>query len=127
VCAVVTTPPAGARPAKPALPGGGFGNLMQSFDATEYRGRMIRLRASLRLDSVSRNDRAQMWVRVDCVQGMACGFDNMDDRPVRSATWKNAEIRVRVPEDAVTIYFGVMSLGHGRAWIDEISLESGPK
>ena len=118
VCAVVTTSAARA---------GRFGNLMQTFEAAAYRGRIVQLRASLRLEASSKHDKAQMWVRVDCVQRRACGFDNMDDRPVRSANWKSAEIRVRVPEDAVTINFGVMSLGHGRAWIDEISFATGPK
>src|SRR6267142_4944005 len=39
----------------------GFGNLMQSFDATPYRGKRVRLRAAVRADG-----RAQLWLRVDC-------------------------------------------------------------
>jgi hypothetical protein len=126
VCAVVTTPPPGDGK-KPPQQGGPFGNLMQTFEARAYRGKTIRLRASLRLDPSSKNDRAQMWVRIDCEQGTMCGFDNMDNRPVRSDKWKSAEIKLRVPESAVTINLGVISIGHGRAWVDEMTFESGPK
>lgn len=112
-CVVVTTPPHG---------GAQFGNLMQSFDATAYQGKTIHLHASLRLEASSRNDRAQMWLLVDCDDDSVCGFDDMGDRPVRSAKWKNADILVQVPWEAVKINIGLMSLGNGRAWIDEITL-----
>jgi hypothetical protein len=127
VCAVVTTPPPGTDRKKPPQQGGPFGNLMQTFEARAYRGKTIHLRASLRMEASSKGDRAQMWVRIDCEQGTACGFDNMDNRPVRSDKWKSAEIKLRVPESAVTINLGVISVGHGRAWMDEMTFESGPK
>jgi hypothetical protein len=46
----------------------------------------------------------------------------MQDRPVRSAKWKSADIVVQVPWEAVKINIGLISLGHGRAWIDEVTL-----
>jgi hypothetical protein len=112
-CAVVTTPPRG---------GTQFGNLMQTFDAAAYLGKTIHLHAALRLEASSSGDTAQMWLRVDCDQNRVCGLDNMGDRPVRSAKWKNADISVRVPLEAVKINIGLVSLGHGRAWMDEVTL-----
>ena len=118
VCAVVTTPPRG---------GAQFGNLMQTFDAAAYRGKTIHLHVALRLDASSRGDTAQMWLRVDCDQNRMCGFDNMDNRPVRSTKWKDADISVRVPLKAVKINIGLIAVGHGRAWMDEVTLTSTDK
>src|SRR6185295_13366910 len=47
----------GAGPAPP------FGNLMQAMDATPFRGRRVRFRASVRMEGVM--GRAQLWMRVD--------------------------------------------------------------
>jgi hypothetical protein len=127
VCAVVTTPPQVAGQKKPPQQRDPFGTLMQTFEARAYRGKTVHLRASLRMEASSKGDKAQMWMRIDCEQEMICAFDNMNNRPVRSDQWKSAEIKLRVPESAVTIDFGVMSIGHGRAWMDEMTFESGPK
>jgi hypothetical protein len=47
----------------------------------------------------------------------------MDNRPVLKSDWSWAEITAEIDEDAETIYFGVMSFGGARAWIDDISFE----
>jgi hypothetical protein len=124
-CAVVTAPV--------NVPGQN-GNLMQSFSAEAYRGKTVRLRAWLKLEQFFQTaagplrfpdaeDRAQLWLRVVRTNSRAGFSDSMDDRPVRSSEWSRAEINAEIDEDAKTIYFGVMSFGGARAWIDDISFE----
>ena len=48
--------------------------------------------------------------------GQAGFFDDMKDRPVRSAEWTPCEIVSKVDEDATFINFGVVSVGRGRVW-----------
>ena len=72
------------------------GNLMQSFSATAYRGKTVRLRAWLRLEAAAPDDRAQMWLGVDRANNGKGFFDNMNDRPVVSAEWTQCEIQTRV-------------------------------
>jgi hypothetical protein len=100
------------------------GNLMQSFSATAYRGKTVRLRAWLRLEASAPEDRAQMWLSVDRANDRKGFFDNMNDRPVVSADWTLCEIQTRVNDDATFIKFGVMSMGHGRVWVDSVSFET---
>jgi hypothetical protein len=116
-CAVIAGPP------KP--PQDSFGTLMQTFDAASYRGQTIRLNAELRVEAAKRGDRLQMWVRVDRPNRQLGFFDNMNRRPVRSAEWKNVEIKGRVDDDALTINIGVLIIGAGRGWIDEVSFAAG--
>ena len=60
------------------------GNLMQSFKATAYRGKTVRLSAWLRLDATEPEDRGQMWLGIDRPADEKGFFDDMSDRAVRS-------------------------------------------
>jgi erythromycin esterase len=50
-------------------------------------------------------------------------FDNMTDRLIQSSEWKFYEIRGTIDADAVRLDYGVMVLGDGKAWVDNVSLE----
>lgn len=99
-----------------------FGNLMQSFDAKPWRSLPIRLRAAIRVAGAE--TRAQMWLRVDRPNREPGLFDNMDDRPVRSAEWSVHEITGVVDPDAEYLNVGVMLFGPGEVWIDAVELEA---
>jgi C-terminal processing protease CtpA/Prc len=96
-----------------------FGNVMQSFDATPYRGKRIRYRAAVKVASGT----AQMWLRVDRPDRMMGLFDNMDNRPIRPGDWQYVEITGDVERDAVKMNIGMMVVGAGKASIDDVSLD----
>jgi hypothetical protein len=99
-------------------------SLMQSFSAAAYRGKTVRFRASLRLEAFDPEGRAQMLLSVDRANRQAGCFDNMSDRPIRTAEWKPFEIVCRVEPDATFINFGVIALGLlTRVWVDDVSFE----
>jgi hypothetical protein len=97
------------------------GNLMQSFKATAYRGKVVRLSAWLRLDPDSPDDHGQMWLSIDRSGDKKGFFDDMSDRAIHTTGWTLREIQARVDEDATFIKFGVMSIGRGRVWVDHVS------
>lgn len=101
-----------------------FGNLMQVVEAGPWRDRPIRLRARVRLESEDPAARAQLWLRVDRASGAMGLFDNMGDRPIRSAEWTECLIEGSVDPDAESLNVGVMLLGRGRLWIDAVELEA---
>ena len=104
-------------------PGFGFGNLMQAVDATPFRGRRVRFRAAVRLETADPSARAQLWMRVDRGENKPGFFDNMGDRPVTDSEWKYYEIVGDVEDDAAVLNFGMILLGRGKAWLDDISVE----
>ena len=113
------------RSEKVASPGP-FGNLMQYLDAAGYRGRQVRLRASVRIESAGA--RAALWLRVDRPNKQTGFFDNMMDRPIVSSDWASYEINGEVIEDATGIAFGVMLVGgEGTVYIDNVSFEAAGK
>lgn len=99
-------------------------NLMQSFSAKAYRGRTVRFRASIRVEASAPEDHAQMWLSVDRSNDQKGFFDNMSDRPIRSGTWTSSEIVTRIFDDATFIKFGIMSIGRGRVWVDDVAFET---
>jgi hypothetical protein len=127
-CALVMVPRNVPRP---------VGNLIQSFSAAAYVSKTVRLRAWLRLETFfmtaigfripDPEDRAQMWLNVERANRRNGFSDNMDDRPVKSTGWTLCEITGEVDDDARFINFGVMSIGGGRVWVDDVSFEVIPR
>ncbi len=99
-----------------------FGNLMQAIDATQLRGRRVRFRAAVRMEGDDPAARAQLWLRVDRPEKQMGFFNNMDDRPVRSGVWQYYEIVGDVEDDATVVNVGMMLIGKGKAWLDDVSL-----
>ena len=104
--------------------GNAFGNIMQALDATPYRGKRIHFHASLRLQAASPGDQARIWLRVDRAGGVMGLFDNMNDHPlmVSDKVWHDCDIVGDVEADAAQINIGLLLIGTGKAWMDNISL-----
>ncbi len=99
---------------------GGFGTMMQSIAADDYRGQRIRMSAWVRSEQV--DDWAGLWMRVDGV-GSMLAFDNMEDRAITGDTvWSEHRIVLDVSEHAEKIAFGILVSGPGTVWLDDVSL-----
>ena|SRR5712691_586235 len=98
-----------------------YGTLMQTFYARPFRGRRVRLRASVRTQ-MEGAARAGLWLRSDRKDRV--GFvDHMRDRPITVDRWQDYEIVGDVSPDAETISLGLWLMGRGRAWIDSLKFE----
>lgn len=109
--------------ARPEVRASGFGTLMQSFRADDYRGKRLRLRASVRLRDV--RGWAGLWMRIDGPDDETLGFDNMQSRPLQGTndTWRAVQVVLDVPTTSESISFGILLSGTGETWIDDIRLE----
>jgi hypothetical protein len=109
--------------AKPsAMEGEGFGTLMQQFSASQYAGKRVRLRASVKAEGV--DDWAGLWMRVD-KGSTSVGFDNMQDRPIKgTTTWQDYDVVLDVPQDATLIAFGILLSKSGSVWLNGVKFET---
>jgi hypothetical protein len=101
-----------------------FGTILQSFDATEYLGKRVRMSAFVKADKIK--DWAGLWMRVDGEgkENRTLSFDNMQSRPIKGTLdWKNYEIVLDVPEASKSITFGILLSGAGQAWLDDFKFE----
>jgi hypothetical protein len=105
------------------LKASGFGTLMQTFKADDYRGKRLRMSGYVRAADVA--DSAGLWLRVDGLKGEVLSFDNMRERPITgTADWKKCEIVLDVPEASQQIAFGLLLSGTGQVWMDDVKFEA---
>jgi len=101
-----------------------FGTLLQEFNAARYRGRTVRLHATLRLQHAGKENFARLWLRPGGA-GEPLNAQNLsqhlDYREVRSSDWTGLEIVRKIDEDIEEIAIGVMLTGKGRVTIDDLS------
>ena len=100
----------------------GFVSLMQTVPADALRGRQIRLSGQVRAATRDATGAAALWLRVDRPNQAVGFFDNMGNRPIRSAAWAEYAIEGTVADDATSIALGAMASGAVSADFDAISL-----
>lgn len=110
----------------PAIKETRFACLMQSVVADGWRGRRVRLTASLRTEDA---DAGTIWMRVDARPGAVLQFDNMLKRHEHGALrgtigWTERSIVLDVPPEAASIHYGFLLQNHGRVWARLFRLES---
>lgn len=98
-----------------------FGNIMQAFDATPFRGKHIVFEGWVRCQAPA-NGAAQLWLRVDRPGGKMGFFDNMGDRPIHDDQWKKYQISGDIAPDAQVINIGLMIRGGAAAWADGLAI-----
>jgi hypothetical protein len=102
--------------AGPQVTGNGSGTLLQHFDATPYREKMMRLRAWVRFEG-KRTGRIRVLFTAD---GEKKSADYVQKGGVNEAEWTLAEVKGKVPKDAIEIHIGVSLSGKGTPWIDDV-------
>ena len=100
----------------------GFGTLMQTISAKNFRGKTITMRGMLKTEGVKKW--TGFWLRIDSNDKKVLGFDNMQNRKIKgTADWTSYEITLHVPEHAETLNFGALLVGTGKIWFDDLSFE----
>lgn len=108
---------------RPDANGSGFGTVMQTISARDYRGQRVRFSAQLRPRGV--DEGAGLWFRVDGADGKVLAFDNMQSRPVLGTQdWKVYDVVVDVPEQGERIAYGVLLIGKGRLGVDDLRFDT---
>ncbi len=101
----------------------GFGTWMTQIEADKYIGTRLRLSGYVKSNEVE--DWVSLWMRVDAADTTTLSFDNMEDRPIKGTTkWKKYEIVLDIPENSTGIFYGIMLIGKGQAWVDGLQLET---
>jgi hypothetical protein len=100
----------------------GFAALTQVISAQRYVGQRVRFRAKIKTRGVS--NWAGLWMQVQAKQRPNAAFYNSSDQGIKGDTdWQVRSVTLDVPEDGVSIAFGVVNSGNGQVWIDELSFE----
>lgn len=109
-------------------PSKGFGTMMQSFDATDYAGKRLRLSGWVKAKGVA--GWAGLWMRVD--DGSApvkiLAFDNMQSRAIKGTLdWAHHNVVLDVAPEAKAISIGILLSGQGSVWVSDVKVEVVPE
>lgn len=86
----------------------------------DFDGETIEFSGFLRTESVS--GFAGLWMREDGPGG-AVQFDNMQNKQLKGTTeWTEYTIKLPLDKRAKTLFFGVILVGEGKVWIDDLRL-----
>jgi len=104
---------------------GEFASYMQSVLAGKFRGKRLRLRASLASQTA---DSGFIWMRVDDGHNNILRFDNMTKRPENGPLhgthdWAERHIVLDIPEPAHAIHYGFLLKGRGTLWAKDFRLD----
>jgi hypothetical protein len=99
----------------------GFGTLMQSVRAEQYRGKRVRLSGFVKSQDVG--GWAGLWMRVDQGKDIVA-LDNMQNRSIKgNIGWQRYEVVLDVPQDSTGISFGVLLEGAGEVWLSNTKFD----
>src|SRR5690606_31968926 len=98
--------------------------LMQSVDASDFRGKRMQLSASLGADGVDGG--VTLWCRVDGPLG-SLRFENLEryesDGPLTGdVDWTQRRIVLDIPQEATTLNYGFYLKGRGKGWSKDFAL-----
>jgi C-terminal processing protease CtpA/Prc len=99
-----------------------YGSVMQSVEAEPYLGKRVLLRAAIKAEITSDSGSAHLWIREHLIHDQDGHFDMMEDSPIVVNFWDHYEIEAEISPYAKQINFGLVLIGTGRAWIDDVSL-----
>jgi hypothetical protein len=105
-----------------------FGHLKQMCGIDpDFRGKRIRMTAWVK-SALRGNSIGRLELDVIGSWGWYCKwngtFDNMAKRPIVGETdWQQYSLVVDVPEESVSMNFGLLLIGAGKVWLDEINFE----
>jgi hypothetical protein len=98
---------------------GKFSFLHQIYEADQFRGKQVKLRANVR---VSGNGYARLLVRIHRMDGSTSFRDDMGAHPIQPGPWAFYEINAPIPMDARDIELGMQDFDQALAAIDQISV-----
>jgi pimeloyl-ACP methyl ester carboxylesterase len=94
----------------------------KAIDAANYAGHNFRLTAKVRTELSDDSAAAHLWARVDKSKGSGF-FDNMDDRPIRTANWKSYTVQGTIDSGATRLAFGMYCNYNGKFYFDDVKLD----
>lgn len=100
------------------------GAVLQIVSAKPMLGKKIIFSSVVRTELVPPSGQAQLWMVVEGYDGKPIKSYTMNDNPIKNSEWKVYSIEAEVPEDANTIRLGLILIGDGKAYFDDVKLYS---
>ena len=85
-----------------------------------YEGKEVELRAYIKLDNMK--GYTSFLLHADGANGMLAYYNDTSTRLKGTADWKEYSIKLKMPDGAQKIQFGLNAYGNGRIWVDDFRI-----
>ncbi|WP_169796719.1 erythromycin esterase family protein [Chondromyces crocatus] len=101
-----------------------IGMLVQKVDAAPYQGQRVRLDVAVRTARLAPRSRARLFLEVVGTNRQMFRYVDTLERPITGTTWRDHTLEIDVPADATTLTMGLMLVGEGQAFFDDVRLKA---
>jgi erythromycin esterase len=112
------------RRAAPAGYSETYGELRQRVNASAWRGQRLTFSAAVRLEPTTPASRAYLWIQLQNGLSQLIIQRSTADSPITAPEWREYELEIDVPEDAESVWYGIVVVGPGPAWVDTVRLRT---
>lgn len=96
--------------------------LIQTIRASSYLGKRLRLSALIKTQGVEQG--AGLWMSIEGKIGHVLKLADVHNRLIQGTTdGKRYEVVLDVPQESVSILFGIQLIGKGLVWLSDVQLE----
>ena len=98
----------------------GFGSLMQSVAADDYRNKRVRLTVYVKTKDA---ELVQIFMSVHSSDSAIAYGNSLNESIHENSDWTLSHVTLDIPESSRNIDFGVVLVGEGTVWADDYKLE----
>ncbi len=96
--------------------------VFKTINALNIRNNEVYFSASVKVQAAGPEAYAQLWVRIDREGEKPLAI--IPDERITSGEWNKYTVKAKVPENAANFTIGLVFIGEGKAWFDDIGLLS---
>ncbi len=100
-----------------------YGTVYQRFDANRYRGKQVRLSASVKTEFENDTSEVRLFINEYNRARRSNQLEIMGNEPIKQTDWKKFETDLFVTKDAYYISIGFTLIGTGNVYIDDVKFE----
>ena len=102
---------------------GKYATWMRHIDASDYRAKRVRVRATLKTRGASQ--RAELWARTEAKNAQSGGREQggYSKKLSPDSDWTEETIVIDVPGEAAWLEYGIGIVGPGKIWLETAKLE----
>ncbi|MBX3042803.1 MAG: hypothetical protein KIT33_12880 [Candidatus Kapabacteria bacterium] len=96
---------------------------VQLIDAVKYKGKQVKISASIKVEQASPGANAQIWARADKIASREYVAATSAETPAMSSSWKRYEVSMDLPDDIHVIKLALVFLGEGKSYFDDVKID----
>jgi C-terminal processing protease CtpA/Prc len=98
-------------------------SVIQLLEVLKYKGKKLKISASIKVEQQSPGANAQIWARADKIGQKDNVISTTALSPAMLNAWKKYELTIDLPQDVYTLKIALVFMGEGKASFDDVKID----